>query len=194
MTLWDQLMATTRQMLREPREAARVMMAIDLSRETVMMAFLAVMAVSIIATEPLLAVASSMLPGDAASPFMRAIGSTLGGLAVVWVIWKAGAFLGGAGQFDHILLGFVVLEAVFVIGIVGLLVLTAVMPPLAGLAGLGFVMFWIWMFSNVVAEMHGFPSAWKAFGVVALSWVIVNYASMLILNLLAGVAGGPSNV
>ena len=194
MTLWDRLVQIGRQMLREPREAASALVQLDMPRNMIFMAFLAIMALSVVATEPLLAVAATMLPGDPAMPFARAIGSTLGGLGVVWVIWKVGGLWSGKASFDNILLAFVCVEVIFVAGLIGLLILTAIMPPLAGLAGLGFIVFWLWIFSNVVAEMHDFSSAWKAFGLVALSWVVVNYASLMILNLFSGVAGGPSNV
>jgi len=190
-TLWDHLKSVARQMLRDPRGAARGLMQADVPRNVVLMAFFAIMAVSVVATEPLLAAASQMLGGEPASPFARAVGSVIGGLAVVWLIWKVGGAFGGTGGFDHILLAFVFLETLFVIGLAGLIILTLIMPPLTGLAGIGFVVFWLWMFSNVVAEMHEYPSAWKAFGVVVMSWVAVNYASMMVVSLLSG---GPANV
>lgn len=194
MTLWTQLMDAARRMLREPREAAAELCDLDVSRDVLLMALVAVMAVSVIVTEPMLAMASSVFEAETLPPLVRAIGSTLGGMALVWVVWKMGEMFGGTGTFNCVLINFVVLEAVFVIGIAGLLVLMALMPAAAGLAGLGFVFYWLWMFANALAEVHKFPSAWKAFGIVVAAWVIVNYAGVLLMGLVSGVAGGPSNV
>ena len=194
MTLWTQLMDAARRMLREPREAAADLCALDVPRDALLMALVAVMAVSVVVTEPMLAFASTAFGAETLPPLIRAVGSTLGGIALVWVVWKMGDMFGGAGTFNHVLVNFVVLEAMFVIGIAGLLVLMALMPAAAGLAGLGFIFFWLWMFANALAEVHKFPSAWKAFGIVVAAWVIVNYAGVLLMGLVSGVVGGPSNV
>ena len=191
MTQWDQMISASRLMIREPRRAARDLADLSMPRNVIMVAFLAVMVISVIVTEPLLAITATMVPGEPLSPFVRAIGSTLGGIAIVWVIWRVGTLLGGTGNFNDIFVGFVVLEALFVAGIGVLLLLMTVMPALAGLVGFGFICYWLWMFSNALAELHGYPSAWKAFGVVAVSWIIVNYASILIMGLFSG---GASNV
>lgn len=187
-------MDAARRMLREPREAAADLCAMDVPRDVLLMALVAVMAVSVIVTEPMLAMASSVFETETLPPLLRATGSTLGGFALVWVVWKMGEMFGGSGSFSHVLVNFVVLETIFVIGIAGLLVLMALMPAVAGLAGLGFIFYWLWMFTNALAEVHKFPSAWKAFGIVLAAWVVVNYAGVLLMGLVSGLAGGPSNV
>ena len=105
-----------------------------------------------------------------------------------------GAFLGGKGGFDQVFAVFVVLEGIFVAGITVLLVFMALIPAVAGLAGLGFVIFWIWMFSNALTRVHEFRSAWKAFGIVVVSWIVMNYLGALVMDLVAGMVGGSSNV
>ena len=194
MSLLDDVLGIARQMVREPRDAGASLGQLSLPRAVIFMAFVAVTAVSVIVTEPLLAIAATMIEGEPMAPLARAIGSTLGGLATVWVIWKVGGLLQGTGSFDQIFLGFVFLEGIFILAIVGLLILVSLVPAIAGLAGIAFVCDWLWMVANVMAELHGFPSAWKAFGVVVMSWVIVNYASIMVMNVLTGMAGGPSNV
>lgn len=194
MTLWEHLISLARRMPREPRQATAELIEIDLPREVTVVAYLVVMAISVIVTEPLLAAASTVFPGEPLPPLVRAVGSTLGGLAVVWGIWKFGALIKGRGSFDQVFQTFVVLEGIFVLGILGLLVLVVLLPALAGLVGLAFIAYWLWMLAQAMAEVHGFPSAWKAFGIIVLSWVIVNYASIILLNLFSGLLGGPSNV
>lgn len=181
-------------MLREPREAAAELIGLEFRREVLISAFFAMIAVSIIATEPMLTAAASVFPGDPLPPLLRAVGSAIGGLAIVWVIWKAGTMMGGQGSFDQLLLGFILLEVVFIVGIIGLLLLMVAVPPLAGFFGIGFICYWLWLISNVFAELHGFPSAWKAFGVVVISWIVVNYTSVMILGLLTGAVGGGPDV
>ena len=127
-------------------------------------------------------------------PLARAIGSTLSALVFVWVLWKMGALMGGTGQFDQVFATFVVLEAIFVLGVAAFSVLMILLPTLAALAGLGFGVYWIWMFSNALAEVHRFPSAWKALGIVVVAWIIMNYLGVVLMGLVSGVVGGPSNV
>ena len=194
MTHWDHIIAIAKRMLREPREAAGEIMDLRMPVGTLVPAFVVVMILSVIVTEPLLVLASSMFPGEPLPPLLRAIGSVVGGLAVVWVIWKLGGLFGGQARFEQVLLAFVFLELIFTGGVLGLLILTALLPYLAGFAGIGFVIYWLWMFAVTLDEVQGFRSPWKAFAVVLMSWVIVNYTSLLVLNLLAGLFGGPSNV
>ncbi|MDA8584723.1 hypothetical protein N9L47_00475 [Rhodobacteraceae bacterium] len=194
MTLWEHLLTITRRMLREPREAAAELIGLEFRLDVLLSAFIAMIAVSIIATEPLLKATAQLFPAEPLPPLLRAIGSAFGGLAIVWVLWKAGGRIGGRATFDQILLGFVLLEVVFIVGIVGLLLLIVAVPTLAGIIALAFVFYWVWMMCNVIAELHGFPSAWKALGLIVVSWVVVNYASILVLDLLSNLVGGPSNV
>ena len=194
MTQWEHLTGIARQMVREPREATRALLAVQLPAGVLAPAFVVVMILSVLVTEPLLTIAATVLPGDPMAPLPRALGSIAGGLAVVWVITKLGTTFGGDGRFDQALLVFIFLELIFSVGVIALLVLTALLPYLAGLAAIAFGVYWLWMFAVALDEVFGLASPWKAFGLVIVSWVIVNYASLLILNLMAGIFGGPSNV
>ena len=194
MTLWDQMTQIMRQMVQDPRGATRDLLALPLPQGVLLPAYVVAMILSVLVTEPLLTIAASVMPGEPMAPLPRALGSIFGGLGVVWVICKLGGMFGGAGRFEQVLLVFTFLEVIFSVGVMILLVLTALLPYLAGLAAIAFGIYWLWMFAVSLDETLGLASPWKAFGVVMMSWVIVNYASLLILNLLAGIFGGPSNV
>lgn len=194
MTLWDRLKEIARQMVREPRDAAMALARLDLPRNAVMMAYLTVMAVSVIVTEPMLVVAAQFFQGAIPPPLFRAVGSSIGGLALVWVMWKMAAMMGGRAGFDQVLANFVLLESLFLGGIAALLVVMVLLPALAGLIGIGFIVYWLWLFAQSFAGLQGFPSAWKALGIVIVSWIIVNYLSGLVMGPLSGLFGGATNV
>ena len=97
MTLWEALFQSLRKMGREPRFAARDLLALSLPKGALGIGFLIVMLLSVIATEPLLRLAGQMFPGDPLPPILRAIGSVLGGLAVAWVIWNWAVFWAAQG-------------------------------------------------------------------------------------------------
>lgn len=194
MTLWSQLIEIARRTVREPRDATADLCRLNLPRDVLMIGFLAVMVCSVIVTEPMLAFAASVFESEPMPPLARAIGTTISSLIFVWVLWKMGEMMGGSGQFDHVFATFVVLEAIFVIGIAGFSVLMVLVPTIAAMAGLGFGIYWLWMFSNALAEVHRFPSAWKALGIVVVAWIIMNYLGVLLMGLITGLVGGPSNV
>lgn len=194
MTLWDRLIEIARLMLREPRTAGLELAGLNLSREVILTAYLAVMAISVIVTEPMLVVAVDFFQGQLPNPLFRAFGSSLGGLALVWLLWKMASLLGGRAEFDHVFANFVLLEAVFIGGITALLILMVLLPALAGLIGIGFMVYWLWLFSQSLAGIAAFPSAWKALGILVFSWIIVNYLSGLIMGPLSALLGGSTHV
>lgn len=185
MTLQD-ITSTLRLTLRQPRQAARVVIGWPLSpgeRWTV----LALMAVaSTLSAEVFVALAP-----EGADPAMAMLlgnpvafaAMQFGGLALMaGLIFAVGRQFGGTGGFAGglAILGWlqVILFALQLAQIIAM----AVLPPLAVVIGLASLVLTLWLMPNFIAELHGFRSAFKTFLgmmgsmvglVLALSFVLV---------------------
>lgn len=171
---------------RSPREAASTLLSIGVPPNAVAMAFLLVMILSVLVTEPLMA----MVPEDAFGPRMAPISRLLltapFSAALVWMIWKLGNAFGGQGRLLDAFVVFVYLEAFLAAGLATMLVLIFASTFLAGLFGLALTLFWAWLFGVFYAEVFDFDSPFKALGTVILAWFIVYVAGIVLLSLVAG--------
>jgi len=193
-TLWDSLLLVTRRAFREPKQAAADLMRLDVPRKALGPAFVAVMIFSVIVTEPMLAMLPTEVFGEQVSPFARVGISIVFNFALVWVIWKTATGIGGQGSFDATLLVFVFVEAVLSAGIAVLMVMLLALPAVAGIGGLVFFGYWMYLIGVFFSEAHKFSSPLKAIGVVALAWAITYVAMIFILKLVLGVVGAAPNV
>ena len=186
---WDEIVSLARRFPREPRETTAEITQMNIPREALGPAFLAVIILSVVVTEPMLAVAP-MAFTEVPPPVMRALWTSIFSLALVWAIWRIGTGMGGRARFDHVLIVFVLLELVFSVGIGAMMVLLLAVPTLAGLAGLAFIGYWIWLFGVTISEVHELGSALKALFVVFLAWLMVYFGGFVVMLLVSGLFGG----
>ena len=185
MTLQD-ITSTLRLTLRQPRQAARVVIGWPLSpgeRWTV----LALMAVaSTLSAEVFVALAP-----EGADPAMAMLlgnpvafaAMQFGGLALMaGLIFAVGRRFGGTGGFADGLAILGWLQVILVALQLAQIIAMAVLPQLAVVIGLASLMLTLWLMPNFIAELHGFRSAFKTFLgmmgsmvglVLALSFVLV---------------------
>ncbi len=189
MTRWDTFLSIARRLPREPRETTGEITQMDIPREALGPAFLSVIILSVVVTEPMLALAP-MAFAEVPPPAMRALWTSLFSLALVWAIWRIGTGMGGRARFEHVLVVFILLELVFSVGIGSMLVLLLALPTLAGLVGLAFIGYWIWLFGVAISEVHGLGSAIKALLVVFLSWLMVYFGGFIVMLIFSGLFGG----
>jgi hypothetical protein len=158
------------QALREPREAATTLLSMGVPRSALWPAFGALVALSVILIS-VGGLAPSAVPSATAimSPFALATMSGIAGAASVFAVWKVGASMGGTGSLQETLLLTVFLQSIIFAGQLIELVLVFVMPPIAGLFSIGLVVLTFWLNINFIAALHGFPSLWKALGVLLLA-------------------------
>ena len=194
MTLWEKLFLIARDAFRQPRRAAADLVGLDVPRSVLAPAFIVVMILSVLVTEPMMAMLPTEVFGEPVPPFTRTIMSIVFNIGLVWVIWRTAAAMGGQGSFDRTLRVFIFLEAVLSVGIGILIVLLLALPALAGFAGLAFFGYWIFLIGVFFSEAHRLQSPLKAIGVVAIAWTVTYVAMILILNLVFGGAGGAPNV
>ena len=185
MTLQD-ITSTLRLTLRQPRQAARVVIGWPLSpgeRWTV----LALMAVaSTLSAEVFVA-----LTPEGVDPTMAMLlgnpvafaAMQFGGLALMaGLIFAVGRRFGGTGGFADGLAILGWLQVILVALQLAQIIAMAVLPQLAVVIGLASLMLTLWLMPNFIAELHGFRSAFKTFLgmmgsmvglVLALSFVLV---------------------
>ena len=184
------LIGLARLTLEDPRQAARVLMAmgVPLPART---AGLLLMAVG---SALLMQVGFLLLPAadDPISLFMQA--SPLRTAVIQWLILvvsvilvhQVGHAFGGTGTLADTLLVVVWLQVIMLgVQVVQLLALI-LSPPLAGLVNIAGLARFFWLFSSFVAELHGFASRGRVFlGILGVSFGI----AVLIVILLSAALG-----
>ena len=179
------------QALREPREAASTLMAMGVPHAALWPAFGALVALSVILSFVTGGVDQSANEA-ALGPLMLAISSAVAGAASVFLVWKIGVAMDGKGSFEETLLLTVFLQGVIFAGQLVEFVLFLFMPPLSGVFSIALIVLTFWINLNFIAALHGFPSLWRAFGVLLFASLGVALILIFLMSL-AGVqfiAGG----
>lgn len=180
------LLPLFRQTFRSPREAAAMLLSMGVPKNGIWMAFILVMILSILVTEPLFALVPSETFGPPIQPMTRFLMTAPFSAAMVWVTWRLGRGFGGKASLSDAFLVFTYLEGVLTVGLAAMLVLVFVIPFLAGLFGLALTIGWVWLLGVFFAEAFSFSSPFKALGIVVLAWFIVYVAGLFLLSLVAG--------
>lgn len=179
-----QLQPLIRETFRAPNEAAAMLLSWGLPRQVIMMVFVLTIAVSVILTEPLLAMVPEEMQAGTLPPFMRFAVSIPFNLALVWAIFQIGRALGGEASFDEVLLVFAYLEVVLMACLAGILVFALALPALAALVAVGAVLYWLWLHAVFYSQAFGFGAPLKALVVVAAAWVATFMAWSFVSSLI----------
>ncbi|SFP60836.1 YIP1 family protein [Tranquillimonas alkanivorans] len=175
--------------VRDPQEAARRLMALDLPRDVLWQLLFLVVVVSVLLAEVsngLLALATGMpSQGLFLSPFaMGAVQLTLLILAV-FAIHGVGRAMGGDGRFEDALLLTAWLQFIMaclqVLQVLALLVL----PAIAWLIGVAGLILFMWLLMHFVAVIHGFRSLGRVFAMI----VVTMFGAAVVLSLLMALFG-----
>jgi len=172
--------------IRTPRDAARMIMAIDLPRAlrwqvlflfVLIGAILAVFLTYLITGHAVLYVGFIQVQPIAAA-MVTASGSVLTVFAIYWV----GRALGGTGHFADAISVVAWLQFVVVTFQVAQLAVFIVMPPLAAVIDLAGTLLSIWLLTNFIAELHGFKSLSKVFVMILVTLFAFAFGLSLILT------------
>ncbi|WP_299147999.1 YIP1 family protein [uncultured Tateyamaria sp.] len=194
---WTQLAVDT---VRDPKGTADRIMGWDVDRTTLYMALCAVAAINaILATGPV------VLAGQAVDDVARAALPVLallerpillfvliaGGLVVmVQGLFWAGRAMGGQGEMSDLLVLLVWLQALRAVAQAAILLLSFVVPTLAGLAALGVMILAFWLMLHFISAALRFDSLLHALGLLVAVVVGVFIGLMLILTVMGVSAGG----
>ncbi|WP_333817123.1 Yip1 family protein [Tabrizicola sp.] len=177
--------------LREPRQAARTLLAEDVPIPARTAGLLLVAVVSALLAS--LQVGGKLTELDPfsrfmlASPFRAAVFQWLFLALTVVLVHRVGRAFDGRGSLPDALLVVVWLQLPMLALQILQLVATLLVPPLAGIIGLaGFALF-LWLMTSFVAELHGFRSR----GMVFLGLVLTALGVGLILGVATVLILGP---
>lgn len=190
MTLSDRMIALAKLTLREPRAAARALLAEGVPIPARTAGLLLVAVVSAVLSSLQIRLSPQALdPVSAmilASPFRAAVVQWAFLALSVVLIHRVGRASGGIGAFADALLIVVWLQCLTLVLQVLQLVATGLAPSLAGIIGLvGFVLF-LWLMTNFIAELHGFRSLGLVFAGMALTAVATGLVVGLVVVVLLG--------
>lgn len=180
--------------LSDPQEGARAVAKIDVSREVLWAALTIIVALSVIGARIMgymTPVSQGQAPGMqfVSSPIMFAL--VMWGLLVltVFCMHYIGRAFGGQGHFNTSLKLVIWLQTILLLAQGAQIVLGAVSLLVAGLLGLGFSLYSIWLFVNFVAVAHGFENRGTVLMGVVLSLVGVVFGMSLLIALIAVLFG-----
>lgn len=183
-----------RETLSEPRATARRIIATDVPMSVRWQALALVVVVSVILaklTMLMLGTPSGVMPGMAAGPIWAAVLQTGVLLLVAGAADRVGRMMGGHGDFADALLLVVWLQAIMLLIQAAQIVALLLLPPFAGLIGLAAMVLFLWLLTNFVAELHGFDSLGKVFGMIVVTAVGLAF---LLATVLAVFGIGPPEV
>ena len=192
MTLTE-FLAAAQFTLREPKKAARGLIAMNLPMSV---RWLALSLVAVLSTLFLLAdIKLSPFSDDPMmlrmldSPLMLAAMQFLVLVVSAYLIARIGKFFQGVGNFDDALLLVLWMQAVLCLVQLFQILAMLTFAPLADLVGLVALFATGWLITNFVAELHGFKSLILVFVGILLGAFATMVALSIVLAVLIGVGG-----
>lgn len=192
--------ATARLILRDPVEGARQLVAMDLPRQALWLAFWAAVVIdTILATvwiTRFLALTREALPPEliaamersAARPLLNVPVQALYWFVLVHALHRIGAAFGGTGDFRAALHVGIACQAVNLAYLAMLIVVSVIFPPLVMPALLGGVVYGLWIVSGLIRGLHGFGSRLPVIVVMIASFLAIYMAVSAVLALFLPVA------
>lgn len=162
-------------------------MSVDLPMSARWQAFLLVVVISVLLGR---VAAILMVGGDAldmgvmASPLQS--GLLQGGALMLLVLagFNVGRLMGGQGSFPDTLIVITWLQAVMLLVQLVQVLSLVVLPMFSGLLGvLGMVLF-LWLLTNFLAELHGFDSLGKVFGMILITAIGLGFVVTILMSIL----------
>lgn len=175
-----------RQSLRDPRAAARRIMAIDMPSSVRWEALALVVILSALVRQ----ISILMMTGELTAPGL--LGTPLQSVAIqgavllvmVQAIYHVGRALGGTGGFGQTLTLVSWLQCVMIGVQVAQVVALTIIPPLAGLIGIAGMVLFLWLLTNFIAELHGFPSLGRVFAMILATAFALAFVVALVMGIL----------
>ena len=174
--------------VRDPREGARAVLSLDLTRRqrwdmllltVVFSAILAKFSVMMSAT------AEAEVGLFAASPFTLGLVQLVLMLFAVFAVYYFGRQMGGTGDFNGAIMIVAWLQFIMICLQIGQLLLLLVAPVLALLLGLIGLVLFFWMLTQFIMELHGFKSAMAVF----LGVFLAMFGLAVLLSIVIGMSG-----
>lgn len=104
---------------------------------------------------------------------------------LVFCVHYIGQMFGGKGAFNQSITLVIWLQVLLMVSQVAQLVVAIVSVELAAFLGLGFMLYWIWIFACFVTVLHGFENRALVLGGIALSFMGVLFGLSFIISIIA---------
>lgn len=191
----DALVPMVQTSLRNPRGAARLIMAMDLGRDALWTALALVAAVNTFLV--LLIVHTSAtplpLPGYFEKPLTLFV--LIAGLMVVYIhaMYWAGLVVGGKGGLMDVLAVVVWFQVLRAMAQAAVVLVSLAIPPLGGLLSLVVAVWGLWIFLSFLAEALNLRSLWHAVAALCVASVGLVLGLAVLIAIIGGAALGVVN-
>ena len=192
--IWSEMILMS---IKDPAEAARRLIAWNLSREVLWTG----LALAAVVNTLLFSLSGLLMPGPAMgmplfqSPLLYLAMVASGLVLMVAMLYWAGRILGGSGTLGDVLVVVLWLQVLRILVQVVTLVLSLTIPMLAMLLVLVATVLGIYILLHFVDQAHRLNSLPRAGGVLILSFVLMAVALSVLLTLFGGmISGGISHV
>lgn len=127
-------------------------------------------------------------PTLAMSPIAMAVVSGAIIWVSAWLLTKVGGMMGGQGSLPRVLQAVLFLQCIRLAAQVALLLLSILLPPVAGMVSMVAGIWGIYMMVCFLAEAHHFDNRLKALGALGAVFVVTLVVLSVLLTLLGGEA------
>ncbi|MEZ5762223.1 MAG: Yip1 family protein [Paracoccaceae bacterium] len=195
MTLSAFLAGLLAETLRDPRSAARRLLALDPPMEARWIGLLLISVLTLIAAKLMLA----SVPAEEIQPWEQVWANAWAGLpiqisslalfavAVTWI----GSLFGGTGRFSDALLAVTWVQGVMLVPQAVQILIFPVLPGVSGLIALGSVVLFFYLLSQFICVVHGFRSAVAVFFVVIGTLLALGIVLAVLFTMLGVLPVGP---
>lgn len=108
---------------------------------------------------------------------------------LVYCVHYIGQMFGGVGRFEQSIMLVIWVQFLLMVSQVAQLVVAIVSIPMAAFLGLGFFVFWVWIFASFVAVLHQFENRGLVLGGIAMSFLGVLFGLSLLITIVALIFG-----
>ena len=186
------LVALTQTSLRKPREAAQLIMAMELNRDVLWsaLALVAIINTFLIVVVLQISPPTFPMPGYLERPLTLFI--LIAGLMVVYIhaMYWSGLAIGGKGLLMDVLAVVVWFQILRAMAQMLLIVVSLAIPGAGALLSLVVAVWGLWIFLNFIAASLNLSTVWHAIAVLVVAFVGLVLGMGTLVALLGGVAQG----
>lgn len=180
---WRMLALTT---LRDPATAGRILMSLELPRNTLWSGVVLVAALNafFLGLSNILLPVNSPIPAVLEVPLVYFVLVNIALTLSAFALTQVGGMMGGIGRFEHLLLMTVWVQFLRVLVQAAALLLMLTIPTLSGLLVLVAAIWGLFVMAHLVNQAHGFSSLAKALGAMVGVFVALVLGISVCLSLL----------
>ncbi|MEX3015249.1 Yip1 family protein [Gymnodinialimonas hymeniacidonis] len=180
------LLNMVRDTISDPRRGAEMVLALNLPRSALWLAFALTIVFSMILAVLVTFVLGTPEEGPLTGRTPVALGLLQGAFLflAVHAVTHIGRIFGGTGSFEGALALITWLQFIFIVLQVLQLMVALIAPPLAAVISLLAIVLFFWLLSHFVTVLHGFTSVGQVFLMTLLSFMVILFTLSLVLSLL----------